>query len=317
MFVKTLASLVVITLITWLGLLIWCQWPDQLLHIITCDVGQGDGILITQGFTQVVIDAGPDEKMVDCLQKYLPFWDRHLEIMVATHAHQDHIGGMPAIFDRFTIGSLLLTGQSQETDDFRAFREEVWQLYQKGTKILPARQGIGFKMTPEVELSVLWPLSSPEVDKLYKTPLTETQLSAYLVEKNEEIKSINNGSIVILLQFDQFTFLATGDLEAAGEKTLIASQLIADVTILKAGHHGSKTSSSTDFLTEVRPEFTVVSCGQDNTYGHPHPEVLRRLEAIGSHILRTDQLGHLEVQTNGSRYWLFHQLNHSKSVQLF
>lgn len=99
-------------------LLIWQQRPDSYLHVVVCDIGQGDAILLSFGFTQMLIDAGPDEKVLSCLREYMPFWDRHLEFIVATHADQDHIGGMTAVLSHFSVGTLVLTDQSKQNAGF-------------------------------------------------------------------------------------------------------------------------------------------------------------------------------------------------------
>jgi len=284
----------------------YLNWPDRFLHVIACDVGQGDGVLVTFGFTQILIDAGPDEKILACLRHYLPFWDRNLEMVVATHAHQDHIGGMPSLFRQYQVSSLLLTAQTERSDDFREFRTAVRDLQQQGTILLAPRLGKQISLPENMTLQVIWPLKTQNLNQPFLEPLTETELSAYFEKNADQEKTANDGSIGLLLKYGNFSFLATGDLEEKSEQTLVDSGLITEVDVLKAGHHGSKTSSTLAFLSQTQPEITLISCGQKNRYGHPHTETLDRLEAVGSQVLRTDQLGHIELQTNGDQIWFSH-----------
>ena len=121
--------------------------------------------------------------------------------------------------------------------------------------------------------------------------------------KGEE--ELNNArSIVLSATYDRVNLLLTGDLELDGEKALLQSDLIKEHSILKVGHHGSKTSTSAEFLAALRPELAIISSGKNNSYGHPAPQVLTNLLQATSSILRTDQLGTLEVVTDGTSYWL-------------
>lgn len=309
MSLKLLITSCVLTALSILSLFLLLEWPDKYVHIIACDVGQGDGILVTHGFTQVLIDAGPDGKVLDCLRHYMPFWDKNIEVVVATHAHQDHIGGMPSVFRQFQIGSLMLTGQTNRSDDFKQFRASVRELREKGTVLSTPRLGKQIIVNQNVRFYVIWPEKDDMLEKTFLYDLTETELSAYFEEKVAQEDRANDGSIALLLEYGEFSFLSMADVELASEQTLLAHHLIKDIDVLKAGHHGSKTSSSAPFLADIRPELTIISCGQDNDYGHPHSEVLHRLEMIGTRILRTDQLGHIELRTDGHHLWYTHHFD--------
>lgn len=117
---KTLIAFLI--LLSAFSVLIVLQWPDHYLHIVICDVGQGDGILLTQGFTQVVVDAGlKDEDILQCLRQHLPFWDRQIEWIIPIHLDADHIGGFAAVLERFKVDSMLLSLDSKNTADFDRF----------------------------------------------------------------------------------------------------------------------------------------------------------------------------------------------------
>jgi beta-lactamase superfamily II metal-dependent hydrolase len=176
----------------------------------------------------------------------------------------------------------------------------------KGTKVTLPRLHSQIRLSGALKMTFLWPEIGFDLVSRPQPGDTETQLSAYLGQKGTSQLSANDGSIALFLQYQHFSFLTTGDLEEHPEQTLVTRGVIKDIDVLKAGHHGSKTSSTATFLAAARPEFTLVSSGKNNRYGHPHTEVLRRLEEVGSQILRTDQLGHIELQTNGQDYWFFH-----------
>lgn len=289
----------------------FCLWyalrPSSLLRIVICNVGQGDAILISYRYSQVLIDAGPDEKVMECLKQYLPHGDFQLETVIATHADHDHIGGMPTVLARYSVSSLIMTDQIKQNADFRHFMDSVLLAKQRGTKIIGSRRGIVISLADGLEIKTLSPEESQSTQSLFQFMDTETQLSAYFASKDEDFDETNDGSIAIILTYHRFIFASMADLEEKGEQTLVGGGLIKDIDVLKAGHHGSKTSTTSPFLAVTRPEFTLISASQDSRYGHPHPEVLRRLEEINSAILRTDQLGSIELQTNGYLYWFFHQ----------
>ncbi|PIY79985.1 MAG: hypothetical protein COY80_05255 [Candidatus Pacebacteria bacterium CG_4_10_14_0_8_um_filter_42_14] len=271
------------------------QDSDDLLHIIFCDVGQGDTILISYHLSQILIDAGRGEQVLSCLWQYLPAGDRELELVVATHPDADHIGGMPFVFDQFGVKQLLLPPVRKETADFIALEEAVSRENELQSPPFVAETGIELAVGGEVRMRVLAP-SKP------KTP------EAILSDFSEYI-SLNDGgandwSIVLYLSFQQFSALFTGDLEAKGELALLSAGLLSDVDLLKVAHHGSKSSTTDDFLRVIRPEISVVSVGENNTYGHPAPQTMDLLQEMGSLILRTDVLGSVHIVSDGKNYWV-------------
>ena len=305
------ALLVIATVGICLSAAVGLWWPPAEAKIIFCDVGQGDGTLITMGLTQVLIDGGPDDKIHDCLVRHMPFWDRTLELVVATHPDTDHIAGLPSVFAAYKVNLLWVTDRAAETEVFTQFRTAVLDELQAGSTLQYPFLGQLVRLGPLVTMEVVFPLVEdvagvPEKDhiQLYSDQLTETQLSAVLKKQKERGENNNDRSIVLLLHIGQVKILLMGDLEARGEQALLNQHLITDIDILKVGHHGSKTSSIPTFVQQTRPEISIISCGVNNRYGHPHPEVIDNLEQISSIIWRTDRNGEIEVRSDGIKYWL-------------
>lgn len=292
---KTLIYWSMAVLILLVAVITW-QWPSFWPRFVMCDVGQGDALLISHGFVQVLIDGGRDDRVIDCLNSYMPFWDQHLELVVLTHPDADHYGGLATVLQTYTVEKLLI-GATKESADFDRFWEFVQIEQQSGMQIMTPSQGQWLVVSKDVLFEVLWPPGIPQA---------ETRLSAYshqkTVKKQQEI-NYNDESIALLLHFGTTLVLMVGDLEAAGEQALLDRGLLLDVDILKVGHHGSKTSSTPAFLAEIRPEFSLISLGKNNSYGHPHPEVLQRLEDLGSQIMRTDLLGSIVLRSSDTSFW--------------
>jgi competence protein ComEC len=307
-------KIVLIITIFWvvfIGVLIW-KWPDKNVHLFFCDVGQGDALLITEGFSQVLIDTGPDETALDCLGQFMPFWDREIELLVLTHPHQDHIGGAVSVLQRYRVKEILIPAYGSPTEGFVSLRKAILDEVKSGARLSEPILGQQITLSPSSQATVVWPQEPflmPEVDEdkgyqhLFDADVPEADLSAYLEEFEHKIENYNDGSIVLFLEIGMIKIALMGDLESPGEQALIAQQLIPDVDILKVGHHGSNTSSIPSFIATARPETAVISSGQNNRYRHPHPDVLTALEESGSVVLRTDQLGTIELISDGKRYW--------------
>ena len=299
--------LVVCLALTSLAGVVYKQWPDDNLHIVVCDVGQGDAILLLQRFDQVLVDAGPkDEKILQCLREQMPFWDRQIEWIIPTHLDSDHIGGFAAVLDRFTVKNLLAPKDTKQSADFERFEQAVLREQQSGMRVLTPE--IGMKLNPFAagSLRVLYaPIGQIGTVSAQKVRQTETQL--WDAHTGFEINPVdsNNRSTVLSLQFGLVSLLLAGDLEAPVEQALIQQGMVTDHTILKVGHHGSKSSSSASFLQVVRPELALISVGKNNRYGHPATSTLERLVTAGvKRTLRTDQLGTIVIETDGRSLWL-------------
>lgn len=278
------------------------RWPDNQVHVVFCNVGQGDSILIISRFTQVLIDSGPDERVTECLARHLPPGDTNLEIVIATHPDTDHIGGFPAVFRHFNVSHLFLIGVGKPTRDFSDFRQAVVELLSRGTQVHLGQAGQGFGVNERFQMTVISPRDEVGMLELFTGQKTEEQLSDIFRLQEEQYKSINDVSIATFLHIGQFKILLMADVEKDTELALVNSRVLTPVHILKAGHHGSKTSSIESFLAKVRPEFVVISAGKNNRYKHPHQEVLERIASYRSQIFRTDRDGDIEFITNGQAF---------------
>lgn len=258
-----LLSLVVLALMG--GLLLWhLALLEKRTTIIFLNVGQGDAILIMQGNHQVLIDGGRSgRELLARIGRHVPFWDREIEAVIATHPDADHIGGLPALLRTYRVTQVMTTGAESETETSRLFQEAIRErtggpplrLFRGGEIVLP-KGGV---------LTVEYPLA----------PISGVVAG-----------DTNEGSIVARFTYGETSFLLTGDLPR--EESVLPDE--ASVTVLKVAHHGSKHSSSATFLNQIRPKEAVISVGE-NSYGHPDLGVLARLETIGAIIRRTDQIG--------------------------
>lgn len=253
--------------------------PDGHLHIAFMNVGQGDATFIqTPSGRQILIDGGFYPSVLnDQLGQQMPFWDRTLDMMIATHPDADHVSGLVGVFDRFDVDILITDGEGLGESPIY---DEVLLAAEKGnTAVHQAQVGEVIEIGDGVRLEVLHP-----GERL-----------------NEE--SRNDNSVSMRLVYGDFTFLFTGDAEAKAEEEMLATGLPLQALVFKAGHHGSRSSSTTEFLTAVQPQIIIVSAGVDNRFGHPHPEMLQRANDMGAVILRTDELNTIKVTTDGERMW--------------
>jgi len=256
--------------------------PDDRLRVSFLDVGQGEAILIQKGSQQVLVDGGPSPQLLALeLGEKMPFWDRTIELVVLTHPHADHITGLVEAVQRYRVEQVLYPESDYGLPICREWLELIGE---NNIKCTVAQAGQEIDLGGGVTMKVL----NPPVP-----PLSGTN------------SDMNNNSVVLNLSAGEVSFLLTGDIEREAEFGLIARGGNLSGTVLKVGHSGSKTSTTPDFLAEVNPAVAVISVGE-NSYGHPHGEVLKRLEAeLGAeYIYRTDERGTIEFITDGERLWV-------------
>ncbi len=248
--------------------------PNQILSVYFLDVGQGDAIFIESPSRQrILIDGGRNRKVLTELGKILPFADRRIDFVIATHPDGDHIGGLPEVVSRYKVGTYLEPGVLSESSVNTELHD---RLEIKNIPIILARRGMVIVLGDDVRLEILF----PAVD----------------VSNWES----NRASIVSRLVYGDHEFLLTGDSPSQIEHVLtILDKEKIDVEVLKVGHHGSRTSTSLEFVQATTPEYAVISAGRDNTYGHPHQEVLVNLEKVQAKILSTTNLGRIKFETDG------------------
>lgn len=272
------------------------RWPDNHTRVIFCDVGQGDGILVTYRYTQALVDAGPNDSIMGCLSRHMPPGDQNIEFVVATHPDLDHIGGFTAVFGRYTASHLFVLGLGKSTREFWRFRAQVQQMVSRGTQLYLATAGQQFGHRSGFHFTLISPREQLGTITLFTDINAETQLSAYFSEQRRQEKEINNRSIASFLDIGSTRFLLMADLESDAELALLNSQALTRADILKVGHHGSKSSTTDRLLRAIQPEYAVISVGKKNRYQHPHLEVLQRLRQHAVTTFRTD--------TDGEVRWL-------------
>jgi len=249
-----------------LGLIIFGSNKD-FLTVNFLDVGQGDAILISQGKKQVLIDGGPSgQKMMEKLGTYVPFWDREIEVILITHPDSDHIEGLVSVLQNYKVDVIIETDVASESAVYAKLQDLIKE---KNIQKIKGTRGTKIKISEKNELEIL---NSQD-------------------ENAAAQKETNSSSIVSKLTVGNEKFLFMGDLPSENEIKLISQNVDLSAEILKVGHHGSKYSTSTDFLNKVGPEDAVISAGKNNRYGHPAMETLDRLKNKKINILRTDVVG--------------------------
>ncbi len=272
--------------------------PDGKMRIIACDIGQGDAILITKGSNQVLVDGGPSgEKVLSCLERHMPYWDRTIELIVLTHADFDHMNGLASVVERYDLMQFVTADGVHSTKSLVRLRDV---LVANKVEVIGVEQGDVVRVGDVesgrgIELRVLWP---PEVEREYLAVYG----SGISKEKNKQILGasakrgdMNDRSVVMMLNENGYRVLLTGDAGIQAEKAMVDEGLLGKIGYLKVGHHGSKYSTSLELLEVTMPEVAVISVGK-NRYGHPTSEVLTRLEEMGIRVLRTDQVGDVVVE---------------------
>jgi len=249
---------------------------DRNLHLIACDVGQGDAILAVYGDIQILTDGGPGNSVLTCLQKYMPIWDREIELVILTHPQLDHYGGLVEVFSRYQVGTFLTNDFNPSTQGLKALENAVGG---SGARVVKPAAGTRLRLGM-IYLDILHP-----PDGLNST-------------------KINDYSIVTILSFADFEALLTGDIGPKVIEKLLAENLINPVDYIKIPHHGSRNGTTLGLLEASMPGLAVISVGKGNSYGHPHQEVLKMLDDLGIQVRRTDEVGDVEIETDGRGFKL-------------
>lgn len=250
--------------------------PDGDLWVHVLSVDQGDSILlVTPTGKQVLIDGGPNLQTLEHLGTLMPFFDRTIELLVLTHPDSDHLTALPEILKRYDIEQILLTG-IQKNHPRYAYILDLIQGQQIPILIPDPAKDIAF------DDGVLLDIIYPEPQVFGTTP-----------------KDANNTSVVIRALYGKDSILLTGDIEEEAEKAILASGVDIESGVLKAAHHGSKTSSSTGFILATNPQSVVISSGSGNSFGHPHGEVTDRFGYFGIPYRNTALEGTISLRFTG------------------
>ncbi|MFN2107918.1 MAG: ComEC/Rec2 family competence protein, partial [Candidatus Promineifilaceae bacterium] len=254
------------------------QRPDGKLHVSFLDVGQGDAILIeSPDGRQMLVDGGQyPSLLLSRVGEQLPFWDKDIDIVAATHPDADHVDGLVDLFESYNVGQVITNGSHEEAGT--GYSGLVSAAKGADTPVLGVSGGEVIELGPEVTIEVL----------------SAGELSG---SDND-----NDESIVMRLIYEDFSLLLTGDAEQTAEMALLKSGTDVQSAVLKAGHHGSNSSSCAEFLQAVHPQIVVIS-GADERYDHPHEDVLARIAETGATVMRTDELGTIELISDGELIW--------------
>ena len=260
-----------------LAVMIYCLWslPDGLLRVNYLDVGQGDSMLISMpDGSNVLVDGGPDEKVLQQLAEVLPFYENTIDLVILTHPHPDHVNGLIEVLNRYKVGAVAITGIKYNLPAYIEFLNVIGE---KNINLQTINGLRDFKIG-DVIFDFVYPVESFE---------------------GRTFTNVNNSSIVFRLIYGKEKFIFMGDLEVEGEAKLLASGEDIRAEVLKVGHHGSRTASSDELLDAIKPATAVISCGAGNKYLHPHPETITKLQGRGIKIYRTDINGRVTFKMDG------------------
>lgn len=287
-----------------LASLVWLSvfyFPDNKLHLVFCDVGQGDAVLITKGSGQILIDGGPNDKVLTCLSENMPFWDKKIEIVALTHPEADHLSGLLAVLGKYEV-DFFLTGP--EGNNSAQFAELSSKIKMQSSKLTLRNPYAGEKIKlGEITLESLWPerewvmgkLESDGLTRMILAGLQGSSLQTVLGAKTTH-SNLNDFSLVFLLNYKNRKILLMGDAGSRVQSRMIGLQetvsSLSGIDILKFPHHGSKTGMTEEFLEAISPKEAVISVGR-NSYGHPTEEALDLLEKFGVLVRRTDKEGEI------------------------
>lgn len=286
-------------LILGLAFLVVGQLPGSKAMMVVCDVGQGDAILITKGKSQVLVDGGPStEKLLACLEKHLPFWDRTIELIVLTNTDADHLQGLIAIIERYQVMQFVTADGVAASDSLTHL---IQALKRKQVVVRAVERGDTIRVNEiyghlGLQFSVLWPPDTKREDvAVFSSDLNDAEREQIL-GASAKGGNLNERSVVLYLLEDKKQILLTGDAGDQAEKGLVAEGNLPDIDILKVGHHGSKYASTLEFLQAIHPKLAVISVGAKNRYGHPTAETLARLQQVGAQVRRTDLEGEIVIE---------------------
>lgn len=252
---------------------------DTRTTLVFCDVGQGDGAYIrVDNRIDVVVDAGPDNRILDCLGKYMPFYDHTIELAFLSHPQKDHFGGYLAIFERYKVGAFLLSPVNNPATSFQALKNLI---NRKSIQTKPFYKGDVIYLGNAM-IRAVWPneqfVNQNVIPDGNRDNFHETRID------------FNNFSQVFLLTKGTANILFTGDLTPASEHIMLKEQLPV-AAVLKVPHHGSKNGLIESFLKTTHPKIAVISVGKNNSFDQPSPEIIKMLEKNHVQIKRTDQEG--------------------------
>ena len=294
------------TVLAFSGLICVLVWFSVISHIennikiVACDVGQGDAFLVTLKDFQILIDGGSNNKVINCLADNMPFWDRSIEVVVLSHPQKDHFGGLIDVFEMYEVKYLITTPVDSGSMEWGVLKELVGS---SQTEVINPVGGDEYRFGL-IYLDILHPTEEYLLANLedYSTGNSKDVLGAYTSKKDP-----NEFSLVLILSYKEFDALFTGDIGPV-ISNMVAEEITKkgkrNIEYIKVPHHGSKNGLTENLLEAISPKVAVISAGINNSYGHPHKEIIELLSDWSIKTLRTDKLGNIEVETNGSAWWV-------------
>jgi competence protein ComEC len=267
-----------------LGLLIFSPVASAEQKVVFLDVGQGDATLLQDGNYQILVDGGPGMKVLEELGEQMAWTDKRVEILVLTHPQEDHMEGLLHVLDRYEVGLVLIPRVATDT---LLQKEWLKRIQEKG-----------------IDWRFAW------AGQQITAGAMKVQILAPF-EDGAMVRNVNEASVIVRVVYgnenkgqEELSILLTGDTEKKGENVLIArtDPSLLDIDVLKAGHHGSKTSTTPGLVSAMTPQAVVISVGADNKYGHPAQEVLDRLKDIP--VWRTDEDGAVKFFLAQGKWWV-------------
>ena len=278
------AALALAVCCTTVWLLVVAATPSGVLTVAVLDVGQGDAIYIeSPAGGQLLIDAGPDDSLLRQLPKVIPLLDRSIDAVLETHPHADHVAGFVSLFKRYQVGAFIEPGMSYDTNVVRTVEQEITN---ENIPRYIARRGMSIDLGGGAVLEILYPDGD--------------------VSHVREAK-VHDGNVVARLAYGETSVLLMGDATKEVETHLMQLDSVSlSSTVLKVGHHGSRTSTGEAFAALVHPQFAAISVAANNKYHLPNQEPIDSLESDGAEVLRTDEVGTIVFRSDGERLWYVH-----------
>jgi competence protein ComEC len=273
-----------ILLVSFLGSL-----PDGKLHVTFCNVGQGDATYVRfPDGRDMLVDGGPNDAVLACLGRHMPFWDRDITIVVNSHPQNDHVKGLVSVLQRYKVDYVVRSDITSSSDVYAQFIDAI-TTHHVPQRLVTAGEKIS---VGPASLTLIWP-SQSQIARMHPG----TGVLGASTDTN-----LNDGSLVFFLRYGSFDALFPGDADSHVESQYTGDQLAdGSVELLKVPHHGSKTGMTQGFVDWLKPAIAVISVGK-NSYGHPSAEAIAMLQTIGSDIHRTDKEGDIDIVSDGSHW---------------